>query len=157
MKTAFEMYKPRKIEFREIVKVRDWQIKVYTITNRESFGSQQALSTVRNELPQLLAKAINSPLATYKVAFLIVHEGREGLWVLLNWWSDGEMVETQMNFIDKHQLQNITSSPYATRSLVCVWELEVFIHERQAWINHVLMQAKEPDFAGYLQDVLGGQ
>jgi hypothetical protein len=35
----------------------------------------------------------------------------------------------------------------------CVYELDVLVHERSAWIRHMLM-AEQPDMAAYLSDVM---
>jgi hypothetical protein len=40
----------------------------------------------------------------------------------------------------------------ADDSLGCVWELEVILHERTAWIDHVL-NSDADDFQAYLRDV----
>ncbi|MFN0119976.1 MAG: HEAT repeat domain-containing protein [Blastocatellia bacterium] len=45
------------------------------------------------QLPQWLTRAVALGLPTYNTAFLIVHEGRDGVWVLLHWWIGGEMLQ----------------------------------------------------------------
>ncbi|MFT5917274.1 MAG: hypothetical protein ACI81T_003789 [Bacteroidia bacterium] len=148
-----QQYKSRKIEFRQVEKVGDWQIKVYTITNRASFQSEQTLNSAIQQLKNWLEVAENTKLDAHGVGFLIVHEGREGVWVLLNWWTDGEILGTEVYFASFDKPTEIPKSPHKT-ALICTWELEVVIHERQAWILHVLENAEKPDFKSYLNDCL---
>ena len=154
MKEAFEFYKPRLIEFQKNISVNDWKVKVYSITNDVKFKSYDYLDKASKELHNWLPISNSSSLPTYKMAFLIIHEAREGVWALSSWWTGGEMVETSVYFA-KYTLPIVfTNSPYSDNSLLCVWELEVFVHERKAWINHILLRADDPDFKSYFNDVL---
>lgn len=38
--------------------------------------------------------------------------------------------------------------------MACVWEIAVLSFERAMWIEHILKQADQPDFAGYCQQYL---
>jgi len=150
----FETYRPRKIEFRKLLTVNDWNVKVYSITLNSNFQSLSILKRIENELPIFLTAADESTLPTYKVAFLIAHEAREGVWVLINWWAGGEMIETKVYFVKYSEPHLIKESPYNSNSLLCVWELEVFAHERKSWINSILKNAHNPDFKCYLDDIM---
>lgn len=150
----FETYRPRKIEFRKLLTVNDWNVKVYSITLNSNFQSLKILKRLEKELPMFLIAADESTLPTYKIAFLIVHEAREGVWALFNWWAGGEMIETKVYFVNYNEPHLIKESPYTPNSLLCVWELEIFAHERLSWINSVLKNAAKPDFKYYLNDVI---
>ncbi len=154
MKSLFDTYKPRKIEFEKLVHVGDWNVKVYSITNKEIFRSHDILKRAVSELHKWLSIPESSELSTYKMGFLIVHEAREGVWILLNWWTGGEMIETKVFFADYKNPKALVSSPYGVNSLLCVWELEIIVHERQAWIDHVLSNATDPDFKRYMRSNL---
>ncbi len=150
----FKLYKPRKIDFHGIQKAGNWHIKVYTITVNEKFGSLLTLTTVIENLEELFVKNANSSvLSTHRSAFVIIHEAKEGVWILFSWWTDGEMLATLVRFASFDHPTKIVPSPHEY-ALVCIWELEVYMHERKAWIQNVLMQASSPDFNGYLKDNL---
>ncbi len=153
MSYTFETYKPRKVKFQKLVLVNDWNVKVYSITLNSDFQSQNILENIISELPEFLRSADASTLPTYKIAFLIVHEAREGVWALFNWWTGGEMIETKVYFVNYNEPHLIKESPYFN-SLLCIWELEIFAHERLSWINSVLKNAAKPDFEYYLNDVI---
>ena len=149
----FEAYQARAITFYDVVRVEDWHVKVYTITNRTAFGADAVLTKALARLSTWLGWAQHTGLPVYQHAFLIVHEAREGVWILLNWWTGGEMIQTAVYFADSATPDVIAPSPHAG-ALVCVWELEVIWHERRAWISHVLQHAEAPHFGRYLNDVL---
>ncbi|AWX44363.1 hypothetical protein HME9304_01363 [Flagellimonas maritima] len=148
----FEIYKPRLIDFLGVRQFSNWKVKLYTITNNQSFQSKKNLKKTLSELPNWLLEVDSLKLQNYKVAFLIVHEAREGTWILLSWWTGGEMIQSKVYFSTQENPLQITSSPYKTNALLCVWELEVFAHERKAWIENVL--DKNPNFDNYLLDHL---
>lgn len=154
MSNMFETYRPRKIEFRKLLTVNDWNVKVYSITLNSNFQSLGILKKIENELPKFLTAADESTLPTYKIAFLIAHEAREGVWVLINWWTGGEMIETKVYFVNYNDPHLIKESPYNSSSLLCVWELEVFAHERKSWINSILENPSTPHYKQYLNDVI---
>lgn len=153
MKYELDQYQPRKISYSGVEKSGDWHVKVYTISNKDTFTAHNTLKRTIELLPEWLKEKEHTPLPDYKVAFLIVHEAREGVWILLNCWVGGEMIETLTYFSSKDKPEQIAPSPH-TNALVCVWELEVMIHERKAWIKDVLMQASNPQFELYLNNVL---
>lgn len=155
MSTVFEKYQPRKISFNDWIYKNEWVIKIYTISNLERFESFSILENVKKKIPSWLKKIEESSnLPVYKQAFAIVHEAREGVWILLNWWTGGEMIETKVYFSSFQTPQRITDSPFGKNSLLCVWELEVFAHERAAWIKNILERAAKPDFENYKNDIL---
>jgi len=152
MKPEFEAYKNRKIAYVKNVAIDDFNIKIYTITNRANFESNESLQASIATLPKWLQRVKNSTISTHKHAFLIVHEAREGVLILLSWWTGENMVETIVYFADFKNPTEINLSIYDPKQLVCIWELEIFYHERKAWIKHVLSKAENPDFKNYIND-----
>lgn len=153
MKTQFELFQQRKIEFHELISINNWDVKVYSITKNKSFESEEILKTTLRELPKWIDRASNSNIETHHQAFLIVHEAREGVLILLNWWTGGEMLETIIHFVDYKQPTKMLESIYKDKSLVCIWELELFAHERKSWIKNILMHPESPKFDDYSRDI----
>ncbi|MGH1366751.1 MAG: hypothetical protein ACRBF0_24545 [Calditrichia bacterium] len=155
MSCKFEQYRDRRISFLKLAPIGNWQVKVYGITMHEAFSLFDVVEKALEMLPKWLPAKDNPELPVYDVAWLIAHEGREGVWLLLNWWVGGEMMETVVYFASYDTPDRITASPYQKNALLCVWELQVISHERHAWIKHILKKAEKPDFTGYLEDVKG--
>ena len=152
MKKEFELYQQRNCEFVKTIAIENFFVKVYTITNKNKFQSEITLKASIKLLDQWLENAKNSSIPTHKHAFLIVHEAREGVLILLSWWTGENMIETEIYFSNFESPNKITSSIYNPKQLVCIWELEVFYHERKAWIQHVLSKANHPDYKTYIND-----
>lgn len=153
---SFKIYQSRKIEMRRIAPVKDWNIKVYTITFQKKFKSETVLDNAVLNLPKWLEKSKLLGLETYKIAFLIIHEGRDGVWTLLNWWIGENMLQSVTFYTSFDDANQFEETPQ-TGGMACVWELEVINFERKMWIEHILKKAEKPDFAGYLQETLNGE
>lgn len=130
--------------------MRDWHFKVYTITLKNSFTSHQIYENARKQTAEWVLRAQNYPLPNYKIGCLIVHEGREGVFTLINWWIDENMMQHYVFFTPYNEPAKFEA--YSERGIqFCVWELGVIWHERNQWIEHVLKKPDAPDFEGYLQ------
>lgn len=144
-----QIYQPRKIEFERLAVIDDWNIKVYTITPRREFESKIALENAIAKLPKWLEKSKTLGFETYRSAFLIVHEGRDGIWSLVNWWLGGNMLHSKTFYTDFKNPDEFRSLP-SEGFMACVWEMPVIGFEREMWIEFVLKKAEKPDFKGYL-------
>lgn len=146
-------YQARKTEFSRLITINGWNVKVYTITARDSFESKTILEKAIDRLPEWLAKSKKLQFPTYRAAFLIVHEGRDGVWSLINWWIGGEMLQT-MTFLTNWAMPNEFISVPKEGAMVCVWEMAVIGFERDKWIEHILKKAGNPDFETYFNQGL---
>ena len=152
----FQPYKPRQISFLENEQCGAWTVKVYTITHLSDFSSTEALKAAYHKLPQWLQEAEVSEWPVYNMAFLVLHEGRDGVWALLNWWTGGEMLRTLTYYTGLEGTIDFQHAP-KVGSMACVWEMQVIQHEREAWMQHVLKQAENPNFKGYITDLISGR
>ena len=150
---SFTRYKPRNVEFRQLLTSNDWTIKLYTITHRASFGAETFLANALAQLPTWLEKSKALKFPTYNIAFLIVHEGRDGVWTLINWWIGGEMLQATTFYTSFEKPGEFLLLP-TEGFMACVWELAVISFERAMWVEYILKKAEKPDFTGYLQKYL---
>ncbi|MBX2821800.1 MAG: hypothetical protein KTR29_19030, partial [Rhodothermaceae bacterium] len=88
----FEQYAPRTIHFVDTVQAGDWYVKVYQQTMNEQFGATNTFDKVLKHLEEWVTIPKKTSLPVYQHAFVIIHEAREGVWVLLFWWTGGEML-----------------------------------------------------------------
>ncbi|MFD0862005.1 hypothetical protein ACFQ1M_07285 [Sungkyunkwania multivorans] len=145
-----EKYKDRAIDFYGVVNVDDWSVKTYTLTKEQQFGADDVRNKVLVQLPSWTKIADDTSLEVYKVGILMIHEAREGVWMLFNWWTGGEMLDTRLFFAD-YETKCIQTSEHGN-ALKCIWEYEILTHERQSWIDHVLSSPEHPDFHAYIND-----
>lgn len=152
MKKEFEPYQDRKIEYINNIFADDICVKVYTITNRKQFEADITYNKTLELLPKWIKNIQKSTIPTHRNAFLIIHEAREGTLILLSWFTGENMIETNIYYADFENPSEINPSIYKEKQLVCIWELEVFWHERKAWIKHILSNADNPDFKNYQKE-----
>ena len=146
-------YQPRPIRSLGLFQHDGWVVKSYSISAKQKVADQSLISFAINNLSTWLKHSENYPMSSYKIATLIVHEGREGIFTLINWWIGGNMLQNHVYFSSYDAPQEFID--YSKNGIVaCVWELAVIIHERAAWINHVLKRADDPDISGYLNSWL---
>ena len=150
----FERYLDRPKSFFGLVTAENFTVKVYTITNRREFESESTLEAAIKMLPDWVEKINQSQIVAHQNAFLIVHEAREGVFILLCWWTGGEMLETEIYFSAYDKPLLIIPSIYPNKHLLCVWELEIIQHERDAWIQHILSHPDHPNFDSYHKDFM---
>lgn len=147
-----ETYKPRCIRFLERYQHDEWTLKIYSISYKNERVDQSNVEEAKIHLTEWLSKSKVYGLEIYSIATMIVHEGKEGFYVILNWWIDENMMQ---NFVYLKKYSEPEFVLYSDRGMTtCVWELEVIWHERNAWVKHVLMQHENPDVEAYLSDQL---
>lgn len=85
----------------------------------------------------------------YGLGFLVLHRSRGAAWLLLNWWSDDNIMRQLLSRNDGggDDFQAVLQPYHA-----CVWESVVLTHERDAWVRHMLNG--RPDAAAYQGAVL---
>ncbi len=145
-------YQARPIRFLEILQYEGWSIKLYSISVRNELVSDSDLIYCKSEIPNWLKKSELYNLDTYKVATLIIHEGREGCFAIINWWIDENMLQ---NFVYLRRNGKTDFELFSDKGITtCVWEMAVLWHERNAWVKHILSKYQKPDFEAYLNDQL---
>ena len=149
------IYLGREIAFKEIIQVEDWQIKVYTISKEPNFKFSDFYPAVKERLPQWLTMENSFDASNGKIGFLIVHEGTEGIFSIINWWVGRNMLNTHI-FITPYDQLGVFKKISGDGLSPCIWEMEVINHERKAWVKYVLEQQDLPDFKEYLQNQLCG-
>ncbi|UZO79488.1 hypothetical protein NBT05_11005 [Aquimarina sp. ERC-38] len=136
-----------------MIKVDDWQIKVYTIAKKGEFDHPEFYNNVITQLPQWLQLENSFKASNDKIAFLILHSGTEGIFSLINWWVDKYMLNTNI-FITHPSKPDKFNKISGDGLAPCIWELEVINHERISWTNHVIKKMPEPQYDEYLKDTI---
>ncbi len=144
-----ENYKKRPVRFLEIYKHGDWQIKIYSISAKNEFVQPTTVDFAKRDVGKWLNSSTIYPLDTYKVATLILHEGKEGCFAIINWWIDENMLQLFVYLATNEKPDEFVL--YSDKGIItCVWEMAVLWFERNAWIEHVLVKASQPDMNAYM-------
>ena len=148
-------YTPRFISFKELVEIDGWTIKVYTISKTKEIDLQHFYQNALKELPKWLKLDNSFDASNDKIGFLILHEGTEGVFSIINWWVGKNMLNTHV-FFTKHNEKDTFTKISGDGLGPCIWELEVINFERIAWTNNVLKQPIPSGFNSYLEEVYYG-
>ena len=142
-----EKYKKRPIRFLGLYLFEDWTVKIYGISYRNESPAvafiENATGIAKKFLP---LPAIDDD--RYGAAIVIAHEGREGNFLLLDYWTGENMLSQKLffaspeNFSEFKQIQD-------SGLIACVWEMQVLHFESNAWIEHILKNETKPDFESY--------
>lgn len=148
----FEPYRPRPVRPIGLWRFGDWRIKAYGITAAGERPGNILVDEAREITKRTLPRPAVAP-ARYGLGYTIVHRGKAGDYVFVDWWTDQDIVQ-------HHPFGRATGEGgplqpgWPPGAGFCVWELAVCWHEREAWVEHVLRRGDAPDFDAYLTDWL---
>lgn len=143
-------YKKRPIRFVELYPHDAWQIKIYSISVKNEYVDEQNKISAKAQLHKWLQNSDNYELDNYKIATLILHEGKEGCFAIINWWIDENMLQQHV-YLASHDNPTVFK-PYSHKGIfACVWELAIIWFERNAWVKYVLMNNSNPNVNAYIQ------
>jgi hypothetical protein len=95
---------------------------------------------------------------TGELGFTILHLCGDSFYFLVvcTWRNGNEMWET-VYAMDTREGGSFALVPQGTRlQVLCVWELAVVGHERQAWVRYLRSARQRPDKIAYLEDRFSG-
>ena len=150
------MYKERNIRFKEHIKSSNWSIKAYTITENENFIAWSTYEEATKNLPSWLEQLNSFDPQHEDNAFIILHEGSEGVFTLVNIWVGNNMLQTHI-YLAKYEDLTHFDKISGDGLFGCVWELEVINHEKNEWVKYVLKKSAAPDYKSYLNNTLDTQ
>ena len=85
------------------------------------------------------------------LGFVVMHAGEMGTWLLMDWWAHGDILCQRLSLAPAGGAYE----PMDDRPLTaCVWELPILMHERDAYVRHML--TARPDADAYLADMRQG-
>ena len=127
-----QLYAPRPIRF-DGVHVHDgWRIKRYRIwygdAGFEAGRFEVGVALVWSELPAPAVTAVRPG-----VGFIVAHQGRGADYLVLGWWDRENELPLRV-FVRDRGVWRPAQGPES----VCVWDLQVIGHERDAYVETVL-------------------
>jgi hypothetical protein len=141
-------YRSRPIRFLELWQPDGWRLKLYGIAVDDEVPRASLVTAAREAVLRALP-TIPDDWDRYDVGWVVVHDGRDGVFVLLDWWGGENMMFQRLWMGPRERPAELTpAGPLAPTA--CVWELAVAGFERRAWIEHVLANPEGPDLDGYL-------
>jgi hypothetical protein len=150
MRAIEQPYAPRPVRYLGLSKCGHWRIKTYSISAKNERVDPDTVAHIGTLLPAWLANATLYDLPTYRIATLIVHEGREGCFGIISWWIDNNMLQAFVYLATDSEHRDFRL--FSDRGVfTCIWEMSVLWFERNAWVEHVLKTPYDPSaFDRYL-------
>lgn len=148
-------YKKRPIRYLGLAQHNGWRVKLYGIRYQgngaaeipDAVHVELAKEVVLGELPETAVTEQH-----YGVGFLIIHQGQQRTWYLLDWWFGEDILKQKLFSSPLAAPEQL--SPAEPDLMACVWELAVHNFERQAWIDTVLNNQKGANLEAYLTQQL---
>jgi hypothetical protein len=145
-----EGYEARSFRFIELLRLDDWQMKLYGIAWRRKLPPARLLEAAK----QIAAEELrNTGTNNYKIGFVGVHDGRNACLVFVDYWGNENELFHRL-FLSRRNDPKALAPAERSDSSVCVWDLRLQSFEREALIKHVLRKADAPDFRGYFNERL---
>jgi hypothetical protein len=131
--------------------VDGWKIKTYGIAPADTVPRSALVRAARVRAAAALPARPDQEGA-FGVGFLIVRDGFDGCLALVDWWARGDELFQRVFVAPTDQPQAL--EPQTSAGIGSVFELEVLVHERAAWLRHVLANPAGRDINAYLGDTL---
>lgn len=138
----------RPIRWIEIEGQRGWKLKLYAITLSGEGLAEPVMGAVDGAL-----RSIERAPTTGSAGFVMVHQGRDALWLLVALWKGDSLHHTVYRSGPRHAPEFLAVPP-AARPRAC-GRSPVWSHERGAYLAHVL-QPRPPRVGRYLAAVKPG-
>lgn len=150
MITLQRPHETRPVRFVEMWEHAGWRMKVYSVAYRRPRARERLIDAMKRCATGVIPEpAVDE--RRYGVGFVYAHDGATGCFGAVNWWQD--VTDLQ----HRSFLTTDTSDPDSLRLApvdelqVCVWDLAVMAHERDAWYDAVLTNPQGPDLEAYVQ------
>ena len=145
LREPLEEYRQRRIALIENYRHGSWHVKLYGIhpdIDRpfEALIDPAVLNVVKSSLPSWIAEA-DAFGAHHHTGFVIVHQGKEAMWVLVHWWVRSDICCHRL--FRAQETPSVACVPVVTPEMACVWELVVIDYERRLWIASALSSSRD--------------
>jgi hypothetical protein len=131
-----------------------WLLKVYGLVHRGDVPPSEVVAAAKRTAAETLPTPAETP-DRYGVGFLIVHQGQDQRWLLVDWWGYESVLHHRLFVAPLDGEPEFERAPDPLTA--CVWELPILAFERDAWVETVLSDPKRPDVPAYLERRLEGR
>ncbi|BAO94157.1 hypothetical protein [Caballeronia insecticola] len=134
-----DAYDVRPIRFIELESAHGWTFKFYGINARYVEGEPIVDAGLLNAAKKLVWDQVaNNPLLSknsHRTGFAVLHQGRLGNWLLLDWWSHDVLWKQILFRSESITNPEFTKDPNAV--VACTWEIPLIAFEREHWVRNV--------------------
>ena len=147
-----EAYAPREVRWLGELDSDGWRLKRYGIVGPGQMLAMDGLGDWEDRCAEMLPGE-GADAGRPGVGFVIVHAGNGWEYLVVCWWDSGN--ELCVRMLTRRVGEVVWGEPLETQSF-CVWDMELMWHERNAYVECVLCDARG-DLDGYLKAVFEGE
>ena len=147
-----EQFKKRAISYLGLYEFNDWKFKIYNIKYDETKVIPEIEKIIKSKLPDWVKEKtqINS-YPNYKIGTVIIHEAKDCVFTLVNWWVYENVLQHHVYFSELDSPNEIVD--YSDKGIqFCVWEISVLWFEKNLWVENILKNSKNPNWESYLNN-----
>ena len=148
-----EPYRPRQARFLELWQTEGWLVKLYGLAYHGDEPEAAVVAAAKRAAAEALPQPARSE-ARYGLAIVIVHQGQDACWLLIDWWGHESILHHRLLMASLDGVKSFGAPPPDVTA--CVWELPLVMFERDAWVSAVLATEGAPDVARYLEQRFDG-
>ncbi|MBC2883996.1 hypothetical protein H7Q97_01100 [Ochrobactrum sp. CM-21-5] len=136
-------YKPRAAWFDGLADCGPVTIKLSIIeADPANPVTQATIGTARRQIASAREALAGTP--HLDAGFAILHQGEDGLWLLLHWWLEGG-IATEILWQSELD-EEVEFMPAQPMLMACVWELGIIDFERRAWMETAMSGKSIADY-----------
>jgi hypothetical protein len=132
-----EPYAPRRVRSHGIRDANGWRLKLYSIVRDGSAPDWTTFEPGIASAVDALPTPARAP-GRAGLGFVIAHAGRDVWYTVLGWWDRENELPLRV-WVAERDASSVPRWRQAQGSeSVCVWDLDVIWHERQAYVDTML-------------------
>ncbi len=142
-----ERYRERVIDHYPLWRREGFTIKPYSVVYEGETIMDEDWQTASQLMMQTLL-----PGEGVKAAYLILHKGKDCNYLVVSQWADHNMLRMLAYRSEKKEPQNYRDVTASGLS-VCVWDMQIHCHERNAYVQHILRDPENTNLIAYYEDL----
>lgn len=147
-----EQFKKRAVKYLGIFEFGDWKFKKYSLKYNESRRTPKIEKIIETNLPTWIKEKTQlNTFPNYKVGTVIIHEAKDSILTIVNWWVYENVIQNHVYFSEYKTPEKLKD--FSNKGVqFCVWEMKILWHERNLWVEHILKNSDNPDWNSYLNN-----
>lgn len=155
MNSVIKKYQDRPTHFIGVEKIGEWSFKCYEVFDSSNTAPQaEEWKSAIQIATQNIQNYIHSG-AELKIGYIIYHKGFDSNYIVISWWSHENML--RMFAYSSTRLEPTEFNLVTNGLNICVWDMLIHAHERDAFVKHILTNQDSAQFKNYLQDEFKGK
>lgn len=148
-------YEERPITYKGLEILGGCSVKIYGISHKSNNPPDKKDWELARQLFISKRKEFEEREEDSDLGYMIVHKGMDCNYIVCSWWAFENMIRM-------FSFMSTLSDPLNFMEVkdglgICVWDMLIHQHERQAFVNHLLLDPKKLNKEAYVRDIYPGK